>query len=245
MTGEENQFLSLDAYKGCMMTFGDNKRGEIIGIGKVGKSKSLCVDKVLLVKGLKHNLISISQLCDRGNIVEFHASVCRILDGKTRELILEGKRVKDVYMTNLCSLSGQTLSCMSVHKNDPWLWHKRLGHVNARTLNTLKKLDLVDGMPNMKFEFKSLCDDCVKGKQVKSSFKSKNCVSTSRILELVHIDLCGPMRIISKGGSRYICVIVDDFSRYVWLLFLSSKDQAFDEFLIWLKMVQNKFGLIG
>ncbi|XP_074306526.1 uncharacterized protein LOC141641776 [Silene latifolia] len=111
----------------------------------------------------------------------------------------EEKRVKDVYLTNLFALSSRTISCMSaLKKNDPWLWHKRLGHVNARTLNTLKRLDLVDGIPNMKFDFNSLCDDCAKGKQVRSSFKSKKFVSTSKPLELLHIDLCGPMRVRSK-----------------------------------------------
>ncbi|XP_074291468.1 uncharacterized protein LOC141618264 [Silene latifolia] len=156
MTGSRNQFLSLEAYNGGTVTFCDNKKGEIIAIGKV--------------------------------------------DGNTREIFLEGKRVKDVYLTNLFALSSRTMSCMSaLKKNDPWLWHKRLGHVNARTLNTLKRLDLVDGIPNMKFDFNSLCDDCAKGKQVRSSFKSKKFVSTSKPLELLHIDLCGPMRVRSKG----------------------------------------------
>ncbi|XP_074306156.1 uncharacterized protein LOC141641393 [Silene latifolia] len=156
MTGSRNQFLSLEAYNGGTVTFGDNKKGEIIAIGKV--------------------------------------------DGNTREVVLEGKPVKDVYLTNLFALSSRTMSCMSaLKKNDPWLWHKRLGHVNARTLNTLKRLDLVDDIPNMKFDFNSLCDDCAKGKQVRSSFKSKKSVSTSKPLELLHIDLCGPMRVRSKG----------------------------------------------
>ncbi|XP_074297611.1 uncharacterized protein LOC141628354 [Silene latifolia] len=67
-----NQFLSLSAYDGGNVTFGDNKKGEVIGIGKVGKSLSHSIDDVLLVKGLKHNLISISRICDKGNKVEFH-----------------------------------------------------------------------------------------------------------------------------------------------------------------------------
>ncbi|XP_074278305.1 uncharacterized protein LOC141601896 [Silene latifolia] len=110
--------------------------------------------------------------------------ICNFCDGNIREVVLEGKCVKDVYLTNLFALSSRTMSCMSaLKKNDPWLWHKRLGHVNARTLNTLKRLDLVDGIPNKKFDFNSLCDDYAKGKQVRSSFKSKKFVSTSISLE--------------------------------------------------------------
>ncbi|XP_074300616.1 uncharacterized protein LOC141631909 [Silene latifolia] len=153
MTRNEDQFLSLEAYNGGTVMFGDNNKGEIIAIGMVGKSSSQCVEKVLHVKGLMYNLLSISQLCGNGNIAEFCANECRVLNSNTREIILEGKRVKDVNLTNLCALSSRTMSCVSaLKKNDPWLSNKRLGHVNTRTLNTLKRLYLVDGIPNIKFD---------------------------------------------------------------------------------------------
>ena len=80
----------------------------------------------------------------------------------------------------------------------------------------------------------------LKGKQVKNSFKSKNCVSTTQPLKMLHIDLCGPMRIISRGGKRYVCVIVDDYSRFTWTLFLASKDKTFEKFLVFLKKVEKR-----
>ena len=88
-------------------------------------------------------------------------------------------------------------------------------------LNKLVSKDLVVGLPTIKCNDGKVCDACAKEKQVKNSFKSKRCMSTSGPLELFHIDLCGPMKITSRGGKRYICVMVDDYSRFTWTLFLS------------------------
>jgi len=100
--------------------------------------------------------------------------------------------------------------------------------------------DLVVGLPTIKYNDGKVCDACAKGKQVKNSFKSKKIVSTSRPLELLHIDLCGPMRIMSRGGKRYVCVIVDDYSRFTWTLFLASKDETFEKFVAFVKKVDKR-----
>jgi len=67
-------------------------------------------------------------------------------------------------------------------------------------------------------------------------------MSTSRPLEFLHIDLCGPMRIMSRGGKRYVCVIVDGYSRFTWTLFLASKDETFEKFVIFIKKVEKRVG---
>ena len=86
-------------------------------------------------------------------------------------------------------------------------------------------------MPKIKFEKDKLCDACQFGKQVKVSFKPKKCVSTSKPLELLHLDLFGPTQITSLGGKRYYLVVVDDYSRYTWVIFLTHKDDAFKNFI--------------
>lgn len=75
--------------------------------------------------------------------------------------------------------------------------------------------------------YDKVCDACVKDNHVRSSFKSK-IVSTSRPLELFNMDLWDPMRVMHKGGKRYILVEVDDYTRYTWILFISSRYEAFD-----------------
>ena len=81
-----------------------------------------------------------------------------------------------------------------------------------------------------------VCDACARGKQVRNSFKLKNYVSTTRPLEMLHVDLCGPKRITSRGGKRYVLVVVDDYSRFTWTLLLAFKDETFlKNFLFFLK----------
>ena len=87
-----------------------------------------------------------------------------------------------------------------------------------------------------------MCDACAKGKQARTSFKPKKYVSTSRPLELLHVDLCGPIRITSRGGKKYVFVIVDDYSQFAWTLFLASKDESFEKFLVLLKKVEKRVG---
>jgi len=90
---------------------------------------------------------------------------------------------------------------------------------------TIKKLakGLVRGLPSCDFKYDHICDVCAKGKQVRSSFKSKTNISTFRLLELLHMDLCGPIPIQRLGHSKYILVIVNDYSLFIWVSFLKEK----------------------
>ena len=99
---------------------------------------------------------------------------------------------------------------------------------------------MVKGLSKLKIEFDHICDACQLGKQTRESFNSKNIVSTLRPLELLHMDLFGPTRTTSLGGKKYGLVIVDDFSRFTWILFLAHKDEAFDIFLKFHKKVSNQ-----
>jgi len=102
--------------------------------------------------------------------------------------------------------------------------------------------DLVVGLRSIKFNGDKVCNACTRGKQVRTSFKLKNCVSTSQPLELLHVDWCGPMRVPSRGGKRYVLVIVDDYSHFTWTLILTSKDEAFENFLVFLKKTEKRVG---
>jgi len=106
------------------------------------------------------------------------------------------------------------LTCLNALNDDVMLWHKRLGHASLPLLNKLDSKDLIVSLPSIKYNDGKVCDACAGGKQVRNSFKLKNCVSTARPLEMLHTNLCGPMRITSRGGKRYVLVIVDDYSRF-------------------------------
>nr|GEX37247.1 retrovirus-related Pol polyprotein from transposon TNT 1-94 [Tanacetum cinerariifolium] len=107
-----------------------------------------------------------------------------------------------------------------------WLWHQRLSHLNFVYINLLSKKDVVISLPKLKFIKDQLCSSCEVSKAKRSSFESKAVPSLKGRLNLLHMDLCGPMRVASINGKKYILVIIDDYSRYTWTLFLCSKDET-------------------
>jgi transposase InsO family protein len=122
-----------------------------------------------------------------------------------------------------------------------WLWHRRLGHVGMKQLNKLLRHDLVRGLKDVTFEKDKLCSACQAGKQVGNSHPSKSEMSTSKAFELLHMDLFGPTTYTSIGGNKYGFVIMDDYTRYTWVLFLYDKSDVYDLFKSFVKRVQNEF----
>nr|XP_010322045.1 uncharacterized protein LOC101268110 [Solanum lycopersicum] len=241
MTGDKISFLSLKNIKGGNVAFGNGKNGEIKEIGKVGSMDTHAIENVYYVNGLQHNLLSVYQICDKGNNVLFTEKECRVTNSVTGNLVLLGKRHKNAYKAKIVDSKEGTLKCLSAVSDCSILWHKRMGHISMTTINKLISKDLVRGLPTKSFKDNQVCGTCIQGKQVRSSFKLKLTVSTTKPLELLHMDLCGPMRVLSRGGKRYVFVIVDDYSRFTWKLFLATKDETFTMFEIFAKLVQKKF----
>nr|GFA89284.1 retrovirus-related Pol polyprotein from transposon TNT 1-94 [Tanacetum cinerariifolium] len=105
-------------------------------------------------------------------------------------------------------------------------------------LNNSQK-DIVIGLPKLKYFKDQLCSSCELSKAKRSSFKSKVVPSSKGRLNLLHMDLCGPMRVASINGKKYILVIVDDYSNYTWTLFLHSKDETPEVLKDFLMMIQR------
>nr|GEZ74378.1 retrovirus-related Pol polyprotein from transposon TNT 1-94 [Tanacetum cinerariifolium] len=118
-----------------------------------------------------------------------------------------------------------------------WLWHQRLSHLNFDTINDLAKNDLVAGLPKFKYHKEHLCPSCEQGKSKRASHPLKPVPNSRQRLHLLHMDFCGPMRIASINGKRYVLVIVDDYSRYTCVHFLRSKDEAPEVIIKFLKRI--------
>ncbi|GJW86272.1 retrovirus-related pol polyprotein from transposon TNT 1-94 [Tanacetum coccineum] len=118
-----------------------------------------------------------------------------------------------------------------------WLWHQRLSHLNFDTINDLARNDLVTGLLKFKYHKEHLCPSCEQGKSKRASHPPKPILNSKQRLHLLHMDLYGPMRIASIHGKRYVLVIVDDYSRYTWVLFLRFKDEAPEEIKTFLKKI--------
>ena len=118
MTREKSKFLSLETYDGETVTFGDNMKDETIAKGKVGRSSSHAIDNVLLVENLKHNLLSISQFCDKGNSKKFPFENCIISRNDTGDFVLEGIRKGNTYIVDINNLPKSNQTCLNVIEED-------------------------------------------------------------------------------------------------------------------------------
>src|SRR3954469_16603999 len=202
MTGRRSMFQDLVLKSAGEVKFGGDQKGKIIGSGTISTGNSPSITNVLLVYGLAHNLLSISQLSDNGYDI--------IFDQKDDSVLFTSKRKNNIYKIDH---QDQKVTCLMSVSEEQWVWHRRLGHASLRKISQINKLNLVRGLPNLKYKLVALCEACQKGKFSKPAFKSKNVASSSRPLELLHIDLFGPVKTASVRGKKYGLVIVDDYSR--------------------------------
>ncbi|GJT83372.1 retrovirus-related pol polyprotein from transposon TNT 1-94 [Tanacetum coccineum] len=164
---------------------------------------------VIFGSNLRGNIIGKGQICDNKCRVTFSEHDSEITkDGK---VIGRGIRKKGLYVMKLGNKPKDQICLTTIDENST-LWHRRLGHANMRLIQSLASKELVRNLPKLKFD-QHFCDACKMGKQAHASHKAKNVVSTTRCLELLHMDLFGPSAVRSYGGNRYTLVIVDDYSR--------------------------------
>nr|GEV16171.1 hypothetical protein [Tanacetum cinerariifolium] len=195
--------------------FGNDQIAHVLGYGDLVQG-AVTIKRVYYVEGLNHNLFFVGQFCDADLEVAFRKTTCYIRD-----------------------LKGNDLLIGSPTSSQAWLWHHRLSHLNFDTINLLSKNDIVVGLPKLKFIKDHLCSSCELRKAKRKSFHTKITPSSKRRLQLLHIDLCGPMRVSSINGKRYVLVIVDDYSRYTWTHFLRSKDETSEVLIDFLRLVQR------
>ncbi|GKB53639.1 retrovirus-related pol polyprotein from transposon TNT 1-94 [Tanacetum coccineum] len=177
--------------------------------------------------GLGHNLFSVGQFCDGDLEVAFRSKTCYVRNLEGDDL-LTGDRESNLYTISIFDMAASSPVCLmsKATSTKSWLWHRRLSHLNFGTINDLTRLDLVDGLPKFKYGKDHLCSAYERGKSKKASHPLKLVPSDHFKLELLHIDLCGTMRVASINGKKYILVIVDDYYRYTWVYFLHSKDET-------------------
>ena len=244
MTGEKSLLTNVVEKAGPVVTFGDDNKGFTTGYGNL-KIGNVIIENISLVEGLKHNLLSISQFCDRGFNVDFRKEMCLISNRKDEKLTLQGVRKGNLFVADLGSTCDGEVRCFysKASSEDSWLWHKKLSHLNFKTMNSLVKRELVRGLPQMEFCQEGLCEACEKGKSKKASHRSKDMTSITEPLQLIHMDLFGPVNVLSVSRKRYALVIVDDYSKYTWVLFLHTKDEAPKIIIDHIKRIELEAGL--
>ena len=146
MTGDESKFAFLTKKKKGYVTFGDNAKEKITGQGNIGNDTSSLIESVLLVDGLKHDLLNISQLCDKGFKVILEASHYIIKDIQNDKTIFMFHRCDNVYAINISKYDGHDRCFSSMH-DQSWLWHRRLGHANMTSFPNSTKMNLLEAFP--------------------------------------------------------------------------------------------------
>ncbi|GJT30662.1 putative ribonuclease H-like domain-containing protein [Tanacetum coccineum] len=239
MTGDRSQLTNfINKFLGTVKFRNDHVE-KILGYGDY-QIRNVTISRVYYVEGLGHNLFSVGQFCDSNLEVAFRQHTCFIRNLEGVDL-LTGSRGNNLYTLSLGDMMASSPICLlsKASKTKSWLWHRRLSHLNFGAINHLARHGLVRGLPKLKFEKDHLCSACAMGKSKKKPHKPKSKDTNQEKLYLLHMDLYGPMRVASINGKKYILVIVDDFSRFTWVKFLRSKDEAPDFIIKFLKMIQQ------
>nr|GFA98564.1 retrovirus-related Pol polyprotein from transposon TNT 1-94 [Tanacetum cinerariifolium] len=196
--------------------FGNDHVATILGFGDL-QWGNILITRVYFVKGLGYNLFSVGQFCDSDLKVAFRRDACFVKNLEGVDL-LKGTRSTNLYTINLYEMASASPICLMAHAS-------------------FTKNDLVAGLLKFKYHKEHLCPSYEQGKSKRASHPPKPVPNSRQRLHLLHMDLCGPMRITSINEKRYVLVIVDDYSRYTWVHFLRSKDEAPEVIIKFLKRI--------
>ncbi|GKD39390.1 retrovirus-related pol polyprotein from transposon TNT 1-94 [Tanacetum coccineum] len=234
--------VDIPSYSSLDMTgkvrFRNDHIARIIGYSDY-QMGNITISRVYYIEGLRYNLFFVGQFCKADSEVAFQKNNCFIRNLEGVDL-LSGSRDINLYTISRDDMLKTSLICLlsKASNTKSWLWHRRLSNLNFGTLNKLAKDGLARGIPRLKFQKDHLCSACALEKSKKSSHQPKAKDTNQEKLNLLHMDLCGPMRVASFNGKMYILVIVDDYSRFTWVKFLRTKDEAPEAILKCIKNIQ-------
>ena len=239
MTGVKQYLHRYTRESGPKVVFGDDSSGNTEGYGSVN-CNGITFTRVAYVNGLKHNLISISQLCDANFKVLFTKTQGTIFN-QNNDVVLIAPRRRDVYVIDMTPQNEDGTTCLFAKASSSvnWLWHKRLSHLNFKNINRLAKQNLVAGLPSLTFTKDKVCSACEKGKHHRASFPIKQTFSITKCLHLLHMDLFGPVKPQTINHNKYTLVIVDEYSRYTWVFFLKRKSDAASQIISFIRWIEK------
>lgn len=231
--------------RGCLH-LADSSSVEITGLGTArfvtntfGEKRNVTLNDALLVPNLRTNLASVSKITDQGLEIHFRKSNAIIMDSEGN-VRLCAKRIGDLYFLNDERESSNTAAiASSKHALDLETWHRRLGHVNVRDISIAKRDGKITGIDFDNPRYDLNCDVCSKAKMTRTPFPKRS-QRQSNLLDLIHTDICGPMRIESLARSRYFIEFIDDKSRWCEVRFLRSKAEALKATIDYITLVENQ-----
>ncbi|GKB90779.1 putative RNA-directed DNA polymerase [Tanacetum coccineum] len=222
-----------------VVRMGNTGLSRIAGIGdiclKFDTGMELVLHNVKHVPDMRLNIISTGLLDEDGYHNSSGNGLWKVTLGSL--IVARGKRESKLYMTH----PKISKSIVNAIDNDDMteLWHKRLGHMSEKGMSILSKKNVLSGVHDINLK---KCSHCLAGKQTRRAFKSRPSFRTENILDLVHSDVCGPMKTKTLGGCSYFVTFIDDHSRKVWVYTLKTKDQVLDVFKQFHALVERQTG---
>jgi len=244
MTGDRNKFKEIDPSFTGKVRFGDGSAVEIQGIGSIvfqGKTGDQWVLRnVYFIPKLRANLISLGKLTEIGHRVVMDDDEIAISKKNPPRLIMCVQRTANrLYKIELNAVEP---ACLLTSLGDQgWLWHGRLGHVNFNSLKQLADKEMAGGIPLIQ-KPDQVCQSCLVAKQTRTPFPHSTHWRADEPLELVHVDLCGPITPSTLSGNKYFMLLVDDCTRWCTVYMLKSKDEAVLAFAKFKAQVENNCG---
>src|SRR3954471_11272046 len=228
MTGSKEIMTELNTTLNLSnVTYGDKSSSKVLGLGKVVVTPDIKLVDVMLVKTMGYNSLSVRALSYMGFSAFFHKDSVVLMWSNTLKVAFTGHVENELYVVDFAKVTTTTPMCLFGKTDMGWLWHRRLAHVNMRTLQSLHTGGHILGLKEtVSFAKDRLCRPCVEGKMHDIHHRRKTIISSKDILELLHVDLFGAIHDESLGGKKYCLVIVDDYSRYTWVFFFKLKSET-------------------
>ena len=248
LCNRRDEFSKIDITDRGILNLANDNSIKIAGIGTVkletdvyGKEMDVSLDDTLHVPGLRSNLMSVAKITDRGYDVLFRKNEALVLnnDGDVK---LRAERIGALYFTHgkVRDVSNEVLIPEANLSFE--LWHSRMGHVNTKDLLTAKRKNTIRGMSYDEPAGELNCEICLRGKMVRKSFPKISDKQTA-LLDIIHTDVCGPMRVESLGRAKYFVLFIDDKSRWCEVRFVHSKADVFRKTVEFVDLVKNQKGM--
>lgn len=257
MTNNKNLLQNYVEDTPKLVTVANNQKLYSEGHGDVelllkGHKQTTKLSEVIFVPGLSTNLISVGKITAKGLEVNFDTQKCHIYCGQT--IIASATKINGVYELDMeiqqSSDGSELAACSSLEvTNIPMdesmcsqeLWHRRLGHLNRRSMKLLKQ-GIASGIDYTDSKY-TPCVACIKGKQSRLPFPKQSYNRATEKLGLIHSDLCGPMSVSSFSGARYLLTFIDDFTRMTFGYYIKSKDEVLSVFKMFKSLVEKQTDL--
>ncbi|KAE8709398.1 Agamous-like MADS-box protein AGL6 [Hibiscus syriacus] len=243
MCGRKDMFVELDKSVSGNVSFGDDSTIAVKGRGNIlirlKDGRHQFISNVYYVPNMKSNILSLGQLVEKGYDIHMNNYNLSIKDDKNNFIAKVPMSKNRMFLINI---QNDVAKCLKAcYKDSSWLWHLRFGHLNFGGLELLSKKEMVKGLPCINHP-DQLCEGCLVGKQFRKSFPKESETRAKKPLELIHTDVCGPIKPSSLGNNNYFLLFIDDFSRKTWVYFLKQKSEVFEVFKKFKAAVERESG---